>query len=1188
MGLGREVADAYINIHGDLSKFRKDLERGRAVVSDQGELLADDFAESMKKQDTKNMKDRWSALTKAFYSGKKLDWDRVLGHFDAGDLKKSGKDIRAFLADMQEAGYMTETQLADANKSVKEVIKTMKLHKTAQEGITKSVADAKFEQDRYNKSLKGMTDAADLDAFEARWKKLGQTLAGVNLDGAIGDVDWSKMQKGTSSLEDFDNVMNDVIIRARLLGRVTDEQSQNVLDSLDKYIAAEKDRAAALDESTASVKRMRSEADRAKISLSGMIESAKTKELEKDFQKIAAAMATMNWGPVAKDHKSMTEFRDRTMEVTTRMQELGRVSDSDFNRVRHTLQAITANQKAFGVELDKTSRKFRPIQFISDKISKSWSRMDSTVRMVLGLIASSAGSMATLGSGLAGGATALVASLGNAAGAVVPLAAAFSAMGVAIGLAVSGMDDLKAKFPGVQVAMDNIGRTWQGQAKAFAMEWGASLDNLLTNFNTVLGSFDFGAPLGKAMAVVTDSFDEVVRGPAFAAFMDAMTTSLPNAFAGIGVGVSGLANGLFAMLAGAAPVAAQLGADFANWATGLGQVLESARQSGQLTATFEQMRTSLLAVLDFVGSLGMALGTLFSIGASTGDGMLRSLTGIVDAFTAWANTEGGRAQILQWFTNADTIIRSMEPLVVGLGQALALLVTPETIAQFANLMSTVGQLLPILAQMLAVISQLGILNLLAQAFLIVGQAVQPLLPVLSQIAGILGPLLGQALTALAPLFNAVVAALMPVVQGILQLIQVIAPVLIPAINQIVAALTPVIAVIGQVVGAIVGILVPILGPLLVGIINNVVGVIQGFSNIFMGVVQVVTSVAVGLGTAFTKIFQGDIGGALEALGSMFSGIWDGIVQILGGAVQAIWNLVQLWLVGKLVSGVKSLLTNVADFFVSIWNSIRGTVTGAINGISSAISGWGSSIMSMFSGIWNGAVNLLRSGWNAMSSAVSSGISNVISFVAQMPGRIVSSLSSLAGTLVGVGRNVMQGFINGVTAMAGNIFNAAVNAVKGAIDGVKNFLGIRSPSRLATTLGQYTGEGFAIGIDNLKSVVQRSAEKMAGAAVGAFDKSKMYVTGLDAAAGLAKGLTSNKSKIASAFDSLGSTMSVSGGALGVMTPQFKTPAPAGSSAPAVGKQVNIAEGAIQVTTQAKNPQTVAGILLDDIVTTTKLG
>jgi len=1187
VSLSREVADAYINIHGDLSEFRKDLERGRVVAAENGEKLSDTFAEAMEKEDVRNMNDRWKALTKAFYSGEKLDWERVLGKFDATDLNRAGKEIDKFMADAVKAGMMTEDQFDDAKAAMDRAVKTMSAHRKAQEGITREVADAKFEQDRYNKSLRGMIDAADLDLFESRWKKLGQTLAGVNLSGAIGDVDWSKMQKGTSSLEQFDAAMNDTIIRARLLGRITDEETQNVIDSLDSYIDKERERARALDESTASVQRMRTESDRARISLSGMIESAKTKELEKDFAKIAAAMATTNWGPVARDHKSMTEFRARTMEVTERMRELGRVSDSELNGVRNALQAVTNNQKAFGVELDKTSRKFRPIKFAMDKMSKSWARMDSTVRLVLGLIASSAGSMATLGSGLAGTATALVSSLGSAAGSVVPLAAAFSAMGVAIGLAVSGMDDLKAAFPGVQVALDNIGKTWQGQAKAFAMEWGASLDSLLTNFNTQLAAYDFGAPLGKAMSGITTAFEGVVNGPGFAAFMSAMTTTLPAAFEGFGKGLAGVTDAILNLFAGAAPVAAQLGADFERWGTALGKAMESARESGQLQATFEQMRTSLLAVLDFAGSLGMALGTMFSIGASTGNGMLNSLTQIVDKFTAWMNTDAGREQMLQWFTNADTIIRSMKPVLVGLADAMALLVTPATIAQFADLMNTVGQLLPILAQMLAVISQLGILNLLAQAFLIVGQAVQPLLPVLSQIAGILGPLLSQALTALAPLFNAVVAALMPVVQGILQLIQVIAPVLIPAINQIVAALTPVIAVIGQVVGAIVGILIPILGPLLIGVINNVVGVVQGLSGVFMGAVAIITAIITGFGAFFTKIFQGDIGGALSALGSMFGSIWDGIVQMIGGAVQAIWNLIQLWLVGKLVSGVKSLLTSVGNFFTTTWNSIKSTVSGAVGNITGTVSGWGSSIMGLFSSIWNGAVNLLRSGWSNMVSAVSSGASQVISFVASIPGRFVGALSNLGGMLAGVGRNVMQGFINGVTSMAGAIFNSAVNAVKGAIDGVKNFLGIRSPSRLATTLGQYTGEGFANGIDNLKKAVQTSAEKMAGLAVGAFDKSKMFVAGENAAAGLASGLTSKKAKIATALSGLGTAMEVKSGAVGTMTPVFKTPTPAGSAS-AGGKVINIEEGAIQVTSQAKNPATVAGIILDDLATHTKLG
>ena len=1361
MGLGREVADAYINVHGDLSKFRKDLERGRAVVSDQGELLADDFAEAMKKQDEKNMKDRWNALTKAFYSGKKLDWERVLGQFDGSNLGKQRKQITAFLADMQDAGYMTETQFKDADKAMRRALGTIADHRAAQEGITKSVADARFEQDRYNKSLKGMVDAADLDAFEGRWKKLGQTLAGVNLDGVIGDVDWSKMQKGTSSLEDFNDTMNDTIIRARLLGRVTDEQSRNVLDALDKYIDKERDRAKSIDESAASVKRMKSEADRARISLSGMIESAKTKQLENDFKKIAEAMASTNWGPVAKDHKSMEDFQRKTLEVTDRMRELGRVSDSEYGRVRRTLSDITQHQSKFNVELDKTGKKFALVRTAMDKLGKSWQRTDSTVRLVVTAIAAGASDLATIGSGLSGSVTAMVSSLAMAAGSIVPLAAAFGAMGVGVGLAVSGMDDLIAKFPHVQTAAQQVGEQWQAQAKRFGEAWGSSLDNLLSNFQSKLGQYDFGTPMGEAFSAITDSFNEFMMGPGgFDSFLQAMTTDLPAAVSGFGTGFSGVFGALFSLMAGAAPVAAKLGDDFQRWGLNLAATMEKARASGEMTALFERMRESLLVVLDLVGSVGNMLGTVFSLGASTGNSLLRSLTGIVDQFTAWMNTDAGRQTMLTWFQNAEQIIRSMEPLVVGLGKALAILVTPQSIEMVANLMTNLGAFLPILAEILEVISRLGIFNIIVQALLAVGQVLQPLLPHIGDLATLIGETLMSAIVEFTPLLVELATAFAPLLKAVVELASFIVPLLIPALRFLAQAITPLVSGLADAVVAVTDFLSS--WDNVTGFFSSVGTAITDFNNtvntalsdfwgsigakiaewgaglkaswdsfwgglgsgiadlwngmwesINAGLTQISTGwtewttglsegwnsfwnglgEAVSAGWAILMTFlQTAFEGALTFFNDMFitpwnqfwTAFWEALPVGMQNSLMVIWSTIVAWFtnaqvgfnnfittvttawntfwgaiatyvstkwnemwgyintgisvvvsaitgfitstqaswnkfwgdVGKTISdawnkfttfvsdGVTKVTTVITTFIGLIigkwnkfwgdvaqnvsngWNNIMSNVQRGVSVVQSVISGFIGTIVGRWNSFWSDVSNKASQAMEALRAVVSNKLNEVGNFFRELPGKVGGALGGMAGQLFTVGTQMIQGLINGVRNMAGAVASAARGVVEGAINGAKALLGIHSPSRVFMEIGNFTGEGMAIGLDQMRNTVRKAAEKIADVATGAFDQSRMYVAGLDAANGLAKGLASNKSKIGSALEGLGGKMQVSGG-IGTMSPIYSTPSAAAPAA-GVGKQINISEGAIQVKTEAKNPETVAGILLDDIVTTTKLG
>jgi hypothetical protein len=68
-----------------------------------------------------------------------------------------------------------------------------------------------------------------------------------------------------------------------------------------------------------------------------------------------------------------------------------------------------------------------------------------------------------------------------------------------------------------------------------------------------------------------------------------------------------------------------------------------------------------------------------------------------------------------------------------------------------------------------------------------------------------------------------------------------------------------------------------------------------------------------------------------------------------------------------------------------------------------------------------------------------------------------------GTLYDAGRNVIDGFINGVR----DAFFANVGAVRGLFEGVadaaRGALRIRSPSRIFEEIGEYTHEGFVIGL-----------------------------------------------------------------------------------------------------------------------------
>jgi phage-related protein len=90
------------------------------------------------------------------------------------------------------------------------------------------------------------------------------------------------------------------------------------------------------------------------------------------------------------------------------------------------------------------------------------------------------------------------------------------------------------------------------------------------------------------------------------------------------------------------------------------------------------------------------------------------------------------------------------------------------------------------------------------------------------------------------------------------------------------------------------------------------------------------------------------------------------------------------------------------------------------------------------------------------------------------GNAARSAASAIGEFAGLGRNLFQGLINGVTSVAGNLLETVMRPIRNAVNGVKSFLGIKSPSRLAFGIGRNWGLGYIGGMESTASGIEKSA------------------------------------------------------------------------------------------------------------------
>lgn len=86
----------------------------------------------------------------------------------------------------------------------------------------------------------------------------------------------------------------------------------------------------------------------------------------------------------------------------------------------------------------------------------------------------------------------------------------------------------------------------------------------------------------------------------------------------------------------------------------------------------------------------------------------------------------------------------------------------------------------------------------------------------------------------------------------------------------------------------------------------------------------------------------------------------------------------------------------------------------------------------------------------------------------------------------IGANAALGFGIGMEHMIGRVRSSAATIAGAAAERLKSFLGIHSPSRLFREYGEYTGEGFALGVEDSEHQVMSSTASLAKRALDAME------------------------------------------------------------------------------------------------------
>lgn len=230
------------------------------------------------------------------------------------------------------------------------------------------------------------------------------------------------------------------------------------------------------------------------------------------------------------------------------------------------------------------------------------------------------------------------------------------------------------------------------------------------------------------------------------------------------------------------------------------------------------------------------------------------------------------------------------------------------------------------------------------------------------------------------------------------------------------------------------------------------GIWDLIKNIFLGAVLLLINLVTGNFEELKKNAMAIWDNIKDAFGK----IWDGIKLIFEGALDAIWGFIKgAW--DNIKTNTKAAFKWVSDTISSIWDGIKRFFTETLSNI------W-TTIKNKFTDI----VNSARDKMNEAKQKIEDAWDNAVKFLKDID-------------LKQIGKDIIQGLINGIKSKINDVANAVKDVTDQITGKIKSILGIKSPSRVLKKFGEWTTEGFAIGIEDKVGLVARATEKIAEAA-----------------------------------------------------------------------------------------------------------
>lgn len=794
---------------------------------------------------------------------------------------------------------------------------------------------------------------------------------------------------------------------------------------------------AKLDESTAKELKARIAAIKADVDVHAKLSEEQKKKIKHELNKLdgkATVNADLDDGKARFDLKRLT--RSRWVDINVR---LGKAS---MARVAAQLKALAGGNvfENIGRNLNDF---LRNLDTASVKIA--------TVGTLIG------GAVSVIGAGL-GILSSLTVGLAKTTPALLALPGIFGAAAAGAGVLIAALKDAKDVLADLSPAFSNL------QKQISTSYWAEAAQPIRDFANVAILELTpalqgVASTLGSMTAAIANAASGHIAG-----FQQSLSY-LTQALAIGSTGAASFTNGILTM----GEVGAKYLPSIAQWANNLAASFEAwatkAAESGKMDEAIQSAAKAFGTMKNIVIDLGGIIGGLFKAMAN-GSAPIDAIATALDRANAAVNGPLFQQTLTNLFSSMGKAAGFAFQGVGKLGEA------------FVSMEPALSLILPMIGQSLKGALE-GIATLMENPAFQHGlldffngvrdavAALAPAMPALGEAFGAIASVAGTLLAAIAPLVAQLVEGLAPILQQLV-------PIITPIIEQLSAALMPIMQALFPVISELVTQLGPVIVDLLSQILPILVPIIQQLASVLIPTIQLVAQVMKDMIpvtvaawkllsdviTVAVDLIKGVIQVALGIIKGDWSTAWEGIKNIGAGiweAIKVAFNSFGGLLVASAISMGKLMLAAIQ----AAWNWMVSTIT---SGISSA--------KNIISSGWSWVASITSSMWSGIVSTVSNWIGNMMNFVTSIPSRIKGVFTGAASWLWNAGKDVIQGFLNGINSM----FSSVKNKLSSLTDMLPSWKGPAPVDKIILKdAGRLVMQGFINGLESQYGAVRKSLE-----------------------------------------------------------------------------------------------------------------